>query len=319
MESQRKFPIRVVSQKTGLNVHVLRIWERRYGAVSPARTPTKRRIYSQADVDRFRLLRRAVAAGHSIGQIARLADEQLREILSELESHPLAHVDMVNATNNVDKEETRARTHLEACLHEIQHVNSWGLEGALARATVVLTQPALIDRVLVPLLDQIGRLWCTGELRIVHEHLATTLVRNFLGGLKNSHHLPAGAPCILVTTPVGQLHELGALMAAVTAGAQGWHVTYLGPGLPAEEIAAGAIQTDARAVALSIIYPANDPQLEPELRKLRRLLGNGVEVIVGGRAADHYSSVLAEIGATRVDSIATFRSNLEAFQLGRAS
>ena len=52
-------------------------------------------------------------------------------------------------------------------------------------------------------------------------------------------------------------------------GAEGWHVTYLGPDLPPEEIAAAAIQSGARAVALSIVYPPDDPLLMDDLAVLR--------------------------------------------------
>ncbi len=316
MDAKSKFPIRVVAQRTGLNVHIIRIWERRYGAVSPARTPTKRRLYTQTDVDRLILLRRAVAAGHSIGQIARMTDEQILEVLSDPHSTVALNATAAHLVLAAENETDLAQSHLQACLHEIQNFNSDGLDAALARASVVLSQPVLIDRVIVPLMDQIGELWCQGKFRIVQERLASTIVRTFLGGLKNSHQLPASAPRILVTTPQGQYHELGALMAAVTAGTQGWHVTYLGPGLPAEEIAAGAMQNNARAVALSIIYPADDPMLEQELRKLRRLLALDTVLIVGGRAAGHYAAVLAETGVMRMDSVAAFRAQLEAIRLG---
>jgi methanogenic corrinoid protein MtbC1 len=48
------------------------------------------------------------------------------------------------------------------------------------------------------------------------------------------------APKILVTTPQGQLHELGALIVSAVASTEGWNVTYLGPNLPAEEIVGAA-------------------------------------------------------------------------------
>ena len=40
-------PIKVVARRTGLSAHVIRIWEKRYGAVEPERTDTNRRLYSR--------------------------------------------------------------------------------------------------------------------------------------------------------------------------------------------------------------------------------------------------------------------------------
>ena len=42
-----KYPIKVVSQMTGLSVHVIRAWEKRYNVVEPERTDTNRRLYSE--------------------------------------------------------------------------------------------------------------------------------------------------------------------------------------------------------------------------------------------------------------------------------
>ena len=101
-----------------------------------------------------------------------------------------------------------------------------------------------------------------------------------------------------MTTPAGQLHELGAILAAATATIHGWKVTYLGPSLPAEEIAGAALQNKARAVALSLVYPEDDPNLSAELRRLRRLLPAEVALLVGGRAAHSFAPVIEELGAT---------------------
>ncbi|MBX7259713.1 MAG: MerR family transcriptional regulator, partial [Candidatus Hydrogenedentes bacterium] len=59
MQHQSQHPIQVVALRTGLTPHVIRMWERRYAAVCPTRTPTNRRLYSDSDITRLRLLSRA--------------------------------------------------------------------------------------------------------------------------------------------------------------------------------------------------------------------------------------------------------------------
>jgi methylmalonyl-CoA mutase cobalamin-binding subunit len=105
---------------------------------------------------------------------------------------------------------------------------------------------------------------------------------------------------ILVTTPADQLHELGAVLAATVAANAGWRVIYAGPALPAAEIAAAALRVQARAVALSVVHPADDPDLPAEFRRLRRLLPTAFPLLVGGRAASGYREVLTEIKATQL-------------------
>ena len=72
--------VRAVTRLTGLSAHILRIWEKRYGAVQPTRTGTGRRVYTTADVERFSLLKNLLGQGHAIGHIARLPDSKLREL-----------------------------------------------------------------------------------------------------------------------------------------------------------------------------------------------------------------------------------------------
>jgi len=98
----------------------------------------------------------------------------------------------------------------------------------------------------------------------------------------------------------------------VTSAARdaGWNVLYLGTSLPAAEIAAAAVQHGVRLVALSVVYPGDDPGLPGELRQLRKLLPAEIEIVIGGRAADQYSRVLAEIGAVLIDTLEELRAYL---------
>lgn len=56
--------IKVVAQRTGLSAHLIRIWEKRYGAVEPERTETNRRLYSDEQIERLSLLRDITQNGH---------------------------------------------------------------------------------------------------------------------------------------------------------------------------------------------------------------------------------------------------------------
>jgi cobalamin-dependent methionine synthase I len=161
------------------------------------------------------------------------------------------------------------------------------------------------------LMYSIGDRWHEGTLRAAHEHLASAVVRTALGSLSRGFGPSASDPTLVVATPTGQLHELGALIVAATAASNGWHVSYLGPSLPAEEIAAAARQNRACAVALSLVYPPDDPFLRGELIKLRRGLSEGIVVLVGGQAYDGYRDVLDRIGALALKDLTELRKHLD--------
>lgn len=305
--------IGVASRRSGLKPDLIRAWERRYGVVKPSRSDTRRRRYSDAQVRRLRLLRQAVRGGRNIGDIAHLPDRSLEELIAGDAVAVRAVGDgslpagVIAAPGDVEE---AAAAILDACVAAVQQLDPGTLELELERASVALSRAHLLDRLLTPLMVRIGDLWQDGSLRPVHEHLASSIVRSFVGGLRRAHEGPRGAPCMLLTTPVRQRHELGALMAAATSSSEGWRVLYLGPDLPAEEIAAGALACEARAVGLSLVYPPDDPSLPGELVKLRRLLGDSTELLFGGRSAPAYRPAVDRIGGRLVEDLAELREIL---------
>jgi DNA-binding transcriptional MerR regulator/methylmalonyl-CoA mutase cobalamin-binding subunit len=303
-------PIKVVARRTGLSPHVIRAWEKRYKAVTPRRTPTNRRVYRSEDIERLILLRRATLAGRSIGQIAQMPTEELRELVNEDE--------LAQSQAPVPTSVTRPRTSngtLEAALNAVENLDPEGLQAALERASVTMSRPALIEQIVAPLLGRVGDAWRDGSLRVASEHLAAATLRTFLGNMNGTFPALADAPRLLVTTPAGQLHELGALIAGTAAAAEGWHITYLGPSLPAEEIVAAAQMNQSRAVALSIVL-ADDAHLKGELARLGQLMPDNIAILIGGRASSHYADVIHQIGAIGLHDLQGLRNELDSLRSG---
>jgi len=289
------YSIRAVAERTGLSAHTIRAWERRYGVLSPARTGSNRRMYDEEAVDRLVCLRDAVAAGHSIGMIAGMATEDLKALTER--SPDRRHV-------------ASAGDFLSDCIRAMRELDVEMLEGSLIRATAVMGVDQFLTDLVLPLLANLNQGWEDGTIGIAQEHLATAVLRTQLDRIRVSLQAPPDAPRLLVTTPQGQTHEIGALLVAITAAREGWHVTYLGPNLPASEITSACNITGANAVALSLVYPEGEPQVESELRNLRQSLGRGFPIIVGGRARDSYLDVLRDIDAITEAGFETIRETL---------
>jgi DNA-binding transcriptional MerR regulator/methylmalonyl-CoA mutase cobalamin-binding subunit len=297
-------PIKSVARRTGLSAHVIRIWEKRYGAVEPERTDTNRRLYSQEQIERLTLLRELKQAGQSIGQVAKLTTPKLRQLALEL----------VGSNSNAGRPPARvpaADSSLEACLAAIKALDSLALEEELKRAATALGALGLLQRVVAPLAQTIGDLWRDGTLTAAHEHFASAVIRVSLGHAAKPFGGMEHAPVLVVATPAGQIHELGALLVGATAANFGWHVTYLGASLPAAEIAGAARQNRAQAVALSLVYPEDDPGLAGELTRLREFLPAEVPLLVGGRAMPAYRKLLENIRAVPLENLADLGSALD--------
>ncbi len=290
---------------TGLSPHVIRIWERRYGAVTPRRTPTNRRLYSDADIERLRLLRQAVALGHSISRIAALPDEEIMQLVTEPahDTPRAARVGGDAAKTASGTGQQAASFFVESAFTAIGRLDALALEEVMARASLSLGVLPFLEEVAAPFMDSIGLAWRAGKVRVAQEHMASALVRTFLGDILRNVEPPEGAPDLIAGTPPRQDHELGALMAAVVAASEGWRVTYLGPNVPIEEVCIAAEVRRARAVALSIVFPPDDPHLPRELRQFRKILRRDTAILAGGASAAAYKDVLEPIGAVTLSNL----------------
>jgi methanogenic corrinoid protein MtbC1 len=310
--SDNLHPIKVVAWRTGLSLHVIRVWERRYGAVKPQRSDTHRRLYSDDEIERLGLLRRLTEAGHAISQVAGLPKDDLEKLLAaDLQSRSDGAVPSTSRKVSPTVVAKPADA-VQACLNAVENLDAPELNALFHQAAIVHSQPVLLDKVLAPLMNEIGDRWQEGTLRPVHEHFATAVVRNFLASIGSASAPHEAARLLIVTTPVGQLHEVGALLVMASAAAEGWRVMYLGPNLPAEEIAAAVAKHQARAVALSIVYPSDDQRVGQELLKLRRCLPDQTLLLVGGRVAPAYRQAITVAGGVLVEDLTTLRLQLQA-------
>jgi len=309
-----KYPVRLVAVRTGLSPHVLRAWERRYNAVTPIRTDGGQRLYSDLDVQRLLHLQRLTDRGHAIGRIAALPlDELVRldEGAGERIPTPSASgsdergPDLPSqATGEIIT--TAVTTALEAT----RRLDTVELMAVLERAAVTLGVPVFIDQVVAPALAHIGHGWTDRSVSVAQEHMATAVFRRVLGWLLRVYEARSDAPRIVVATPPGHGHELGALMAAASAAAEGWGVIYLGPDLPVADLVGAAAQAGARAVAISAVYQPRGGDLLAALREAHAALPDSIPLLAGGSAALAIRAEIRAAGVHVVESLPDFRTLL---------
>ncbi len=258
------YPLRTAARLTGLSPEVLRAWERRYAVVIPQRTPGGTRRYTAADLERLRMVKAAVDAGHRIGQVASLDAVALRSLVEPHAAPPPGKLDEV-----------------------LQALDA--LDGAEAQRLLALQLSALgpvrfaIDFA-CPLVREIGERWVDNRLSIPSEHLATGVLRSMLGSALQPTSVSLLGPRIVFSTPSGERHELGLLMAALTALGGGGNPLYLGAEVPVEDLLAAVDLAGAAALAIGVV---NLPkaQIERNLAALRGGLAADVALWVGGAGA----------------------------------
>lgn len=314
IDTSPRHPIRLVANRTGLTVDLIRAWEKRYHVVDPARSVTKRRLYSDYDIERLRLIRLAKLNGRRLVDVAPLTLEALRDVVSEDSRYEISQEKQTEVfrsswTNPLESSDTR--NEIDAMLFAVQTMDQHRLDQLLQEGLVKQSLPAYLETVIGPLLQEIGESTRLGKLRIAHEHMATAHLRTFIGALRFRETYTGNEPKIVITTPTGQLHELGALMVAALVSVDGWLPVYLGPNTPADEIVACAMQSGARAVSISLTYPADDPRIPTELTRLRSQLDEKISIFVGGSAAAHHYDLTSRLGLLSPPTLDELRHSLQ--------
>ena len=300
--SEIRYSIKIASERSGVSSHLIRMWEKRYGALSPDRTETNRRLYSDENIERLSMLHTCTQAGHRIGNVATLPTDTLCQLSQESTANPKPSR-AKDAPGALSVAAQSLPPGVVESFKAVENMDAEALQRSLDKASIELGYQGMLTKLIVPLMQNIGRLWCEGELTGAYEHFASSALRTYLLGQVQSYAISRNSPTIITVTPAGQLHEFGAVITAAAAGSAGWYVVHLGSSLPAAEIAGAAIRSEARLVALSLVHPPDDPDLPAQLRMLRRLLPSRVGIVAGGRACESYQKELAEIQAQVVGDI----------------
>ncbi len=283
------YPILAVSRLTGVAIDTLRAWERRHSAVTPVRDD-RGRMYTDADIARLRLLRDAVAHGHSIGRLAGLTDAQLR------------HLATAGASAVAEVAPTR-RTPVDtaALIAALQKYDATAIDHQISRLASVLPPLELLRDVLMPVLAQVGDDWHRGAAHIAHEHLMSSTMRNILGSFLRLYARPNVSTRLLFATLAGERHEIGTLGAAMLAASSGLGVAYLGPDLPAREIVESVRPAGAQVLVLGLTATSAGKAKERELRTIVRDLPKEVELWAGGRGAVRHAALISPRGLVLLD------------------
>ena len=268
------YPIRAVSRLTGLNPDTIRAWERRYRAIIPVRNG-RSRAFNQDQIQRLLLLREVIGRGHSIGQIASMTDDQLRELLSRSAA-------MVKNSLGRLAPSKSAPPLLAPILQAVDAFNPAAANEEITRLSLLLPMPDLIHQAILPLMRIVGERRHRGAWGTAQEHLISALLRNLMGTLVRINRPRPAAPKVLATTPSGEHHEFGALVSAILASSFGMEVIYLGPNLPAGDLVFAAERCGPDVIVLGLTNPQPQRNTLEDLAWIADRIPSGIELWLGG-------------------------------------
>lgn len=261
------FNIAAVERDTGLSKDVLRVWERRYGFPAPDRDSHGERSYPAVQVDRLRLIKRLMDAGHRPGRLMATPVEELDQLLPRRASAAAAVPD-VDALGEL--------------LALIKRHDADAYQQAMLQRLARQGLQSFVQDTVAPLTRRVGDYWEDGRFEIFEEHLFTELTKRVMRQAIAA--LPGGqrSPRILLTSVADEHHVLGLLMVEALFALEGAECISLGTQMPLLEIgrAASAHRADIVALSFSAAFPQR--QIAALLQQLRQLLTAGTGLWAGG-------------------------------------
>ncbi len=278
-ETADLYPIRTVSAITGINPVTLRAWERRYGLIKPHRTDTGHRVYSARDIDKINRAILLVNKGHSISQVARMLEA------------PDARHNLAEGPGGDVWMSYRQRMLTSICAFREDELDDL-LNEALALHASALVNSNLI----VPMLQELGSRWKSGEGTVADEHFFVFYLRNKLGARFHHHGRRNLGPLLVTACLPGETHETGLMLFSLAALDRGYRLVNLGANMPLDEMPLVAQRAGAHGVVLSGRVDPARQVLEEGLPVMIRK--TTVPVFVGGQVSVTKREQILRCGGT---------------------
>lgn len=270
------YPIRTVSSLTGVNSITLRAWERRYGLITPVRTPKGHRLYTQNDIDLIHQVLELLDKGISIGQVKDYLKGKGKPATSKVQSDPWSN-------------------YQRRMLNAIVRFDTNALDQTYNDALSLYPVDLVTRHLIFPLLKELGLRWAEKEGSIAEEHFFGAYLRNKLGA-RFHHHAPnQEGPMLVAACLPGEHHEVGLMMFCLSALNQGYRLIYLGADTPLDELLVPLERSGAEAILLS---GSIDPDPAVFNRELSLVASQaGVPIFIGGRTAVNFTDEINAAGA----------------------
>jgi DNA-binding transcriptional MerR regulator len=272
------YRIRTVAEMTGIPRNTLIAWERRYGVVRPTRHENGYRSYSDDDVSRLLRIKNAQAAGLKLSEAVALLEA--REA-SAAQTYLTVPVVQPQPLPTAEQLLARLKDDLVHCLIQYDKEGANRIIAQLAP----LPFSQRLAAVYFPALRDIGDRWERGDISVVQEHYGSSVLRAHFASLPvNVGPSSSRAPHAACTTFPEDLHELSALALSIQLSLDGHRVSYLGPNLPAREVAKFVRQLAPRLVCVPVVLPVSAEALQSYADVVAPSLPPAGLLVIGGRS-----------------------------------
>lgn len=219
---KQNFSIKDLEYLTGVKAHTIRIWEKRYGVLTPARTDTNIRTYGIKELQKIFNVTFLNNHGYKISRISKLSDDEI--------------VDLVKSVAASKSEKSRALNSFKVAMLNFDEVLFNNTYRKLRDEKDFRT---IFHQIFLPLLDEIGLLWKTRAIEPVHEHFLSALIKQKLYeniALLENEVVFKNDELFVLFLPENEIHDIGLLYLNYELNFYGRKTIFLGSSLPMENL-----------------------------------------------------------------------------------
>ena len=253
---------------SGVKAHTIRMWEQRYGLLSPQRTETNIRFYSDDQLRKLLNVAALVRCGMRISKISALSSEDISQKLDEFTGEEGGEHKYMREINDLLMS---ALTYDEAAFHKVfaDCLIRYGLEDTYTK-------------ILSPVMFRTGLMWSKSEMEVCQEHFISNLIRQKLFTAADKLADPReDAKTWLLFLPETEEHEIGLLYANVLIRQYGDRAVYLGPRVPMGDLSANVGQIAPNYMLTFVKHSANKEWVQKYIGSLAERFSD-YRVIVAG-------------------------------------
>ena len=242
------FTISQLQRYSGISVHSIRAWEKRYDALKPERTEGNTRYYNGHQLRRLLNISSLMNSTYKISELCSFPDAKLFELITRsLEDKVVSPRDELLISQMVSAAMVFDNSLFEKVFRIAQQ--HYDME------TTYL-------KILYPAMQRVGIMWSADSIAPAQEHFISALIRRKLDSGIDSLPLPQDhAPHWLLFLPEDEFHETGLLMSNYLIKKAGHQCTYLGSNVPVQslDISVNTIKPD---YLLSFLVSGHDPEAD---------------------------------------------------------
>lgn len=264
-----KFSISDLEQLSGISVHTIRMWERRYQALDPDRSLGNTRSYNDKQLRRFLNIVTLINSGLKISSVCALNEHEIDGLIEqEMEK---------TVSENKSYEYYISQIICYGFEYNEYQVN-WLLSKCIRERGMVETYKNLI----YPLLVRLGLMWRIDKICPSQEHFLTSVFRQKI--FSSIDELPFNKDkksCWLLFLPEEEDHDIGLLFANYMLRLAGHHVIYLGPKVPLSAVIHALSKNRVDNLLLFMVRNRAIKETENYLKELLKCVGTGTIHLAG--------------------------------------